>query len=1077
MLYRTNKRRVGNLLPTSWASIFAWATCCPRYQGLLFPQITCLSLFFLLLFPLAISAALAQDFPILTNGQSTKIPENLAARHQLLEEEKAHIERTREELQIKRQNIEQLLKDLGQETITETMVEQARLDVDSVRVLQDDLKADIINSERLIVELGKKIEDLKVQEQLLKNPAKKDIEGVNKAQQLAAVQQQLSQYKIEMELEQQHLEHLAERRELAKLRLSLVEQAVARLEEVFRLQQEQSRREAQEDLTTRLQRERQAFQDEAVRLKQRLESQHDFISLGNRRLLEATIQNAEEQAKLIELDTRLVRIDNALKDLEDLLENPETITAELKAGLNRLKALQKEMNVTVELLDRKVNLFEQQKQVMAQQEGLKESQKHLRDQIKKIIEALITDVNDRRLQAQEQLNKADLIKERLSAAHKDRLSKDLLVRSPLPMNQDAWRQLLEGIVSAPKVLFYQMELSLAAAIRAMVDSSALRWLGFIILESILIGLVMVAWRGLLQAIAVCKETLKIDSSFLGTIVLTFLRLLRKNLIGLGIAVALLIGVWMFQVPPPGLWIIVTLTLLWLFIKVPINLAWLLLASRSLPLERRRPQLYRQAFWVLGIGGVLAAVVILARLSSLPDMVSRVFDTVFMLYLLLTVAPALRFRRYVVDLLAASYAEHVWFISLRVISLLFPLTLLVTALLGLLGYLNLAWSVAWHLVVFVLVLIGWLVARSLLNDLAVFLKNIAVRHSDYALLWTQDVINPLHKILGVFLFLVAWMVLFLAYGWDPRSVAVTNVLLYPLFTLGGSTITVGEIIGTVVACVVIIRLSQWIRAVSYRWVFSRILDAGARHSLSVFAQYSVVLVGVLIILNVIGLDLTALAVFAGALGVAIGFGMQAIANNFISGLLLLIERPLRSGDTVQIGTNTGTIERIGIRSLTLKTWDYMDVIIPNSDVITSAFTNWTHSDDIVRTILMIKVSYDTDPHQVRSILERVINDNEAILKIPEPRILLWEFGDSVLTFRIHYFGDFMKTDILVVRSEVMFAIYEGFAAIGISVYFPQQGLHIKEWPEGVSVLHPGKRKTSPLSLQKTSIQPGVADESI
>ncbi|MCP3704499.1 MAG: hypothetical protein GY954_16420, partial [Alteromonas sp.] len=352
--------------------------------------------------------------------------------------------------------------------------------------------------------------------------------------------------------------------------------------------------------------------------------------------------------------------------------------------------------------DRKINLFEQQKQVIEQRENESNSDKRLQKKEKSIIETLITDLNGRKLRFQEQMNNASSIQNRLQDTYKKRLSKDLLVRHPLPSSRSDWQQLLQGVLSAPKILFYQMELSVTSAFKAMVDASVLRWLGFIALEITLIILVHIASRGLLQTIAIGKESLQMENSFLGVIILTFLRLLRKNLLGIGITVALLIGLWLFQVPPPGLWIIVALTLLWLFIKVPINLAWLLLASRRLSEDNRRPQLYRQIFWILGIGGALAAMVILVRLSSLPDNVRWAFDTVFMAYLLLTLAPVLRLRRFLVDLLAARYAEHYWFISLRLISLLFPLTLLVTALLGLVGYLNLAWSVAWHLLMFALV---------------------------------------------------------------------------------------------------------------------------------------------------------------------------------------------------------------------------------------------------------------------------------------------------------------------------------------------------------------------------------------
>jgi len=161
------------------------------------------------------------------------------------------------------------------------------------------------------------------------------------------------------------------------------------------------------------------------------------------------------------------------------------------------------------------------------------------------------------------------------------------------------------------------------------------------------------------------------------------------------------------------------------------------------------------------------------------------------------------------------------------------------------------------------------------------------------------------------------------------------------------------------------------------VFSQVSDLGVRHSLSVFTQYAVVLSGLLIILRVIGLDLTTLAVFAGAVGVGIGLGMQSLANNFVSGLLLLVERPLRSGDIVRIGEYEGEVVGIGMRSLTVKTFDNQSVIIPNAEVVGSAFTNWTHRDQVLRIMLAIGIGYDSDPHQAQAIVEQVLADNDAV----------------------------------------------------------------------------------------------------
>lgn len=979
--------------------------------------------------------------------EPVKTAEQLAARRQALEEEKANIERIRQELRALSEEMPRRIAELEVGDVTEVMLEQARVDVSSAKLRLEDLQVDLANAERRIKELEQSIRDLEAREQLLRNPAKEEVDSALRTEQLQRTTQALAQQRTELEMERLHRENLRKRIELASTRLNLFSQWLNRVEEVYRLQQEQLRREAQEDLEQRLKKEQQAYLERAAELTQRLEQERGTISEARRRLLETSIQSAEERAKLYELDIRLSRISNDLARLKDLTDKAEPSSKELQDGLDQLRALREELQATDALLQRKINLFEQQKQVIDKREGLLGADSRAAVDEARLITDLLGELRRRSESVQEQLVQIEAIMTQLEASYRETLRKDLFNRRQLPGTAEEWQQLLEAIVNAPKVMFYQVQLSVQTAVNAMVDTSPLRWFGLLALELGLLWLVTWARRALAQAIE--RTSSREDTTFYSNLALNLFVLLRKNLLGIGPAAAVLIAIWMAEVPQPGLGIISTLVLLWVGIKLPIDLAWMLLASPRIPAEQQRPQLYRQLRWTLLSGGILAVVTLLAHLSSLPGTVIDTFDRLFMLYLLLIFVPILRIRRFLHDRLAQRYAGHSWFIILHLVTLLLPLSLFAAAVLGLVGYLNLAWSVAWHLLMFLLVLVGWLLIRGLLNDLVILLKNYAVTHSDYGLLWTQEVITPFHRILRVALFFAAWVVLFQIYGLEGESTIVATfweILEKPLFTLGGAEISLWRIIFTVLIFLIVIWFGQWTRAVTYRWVYSRIVDLGARHSLSVFTQYAIVLIGVLAILRTIGLDLTTLTVFAGAVGVGIGFGMQTIANNFISGLLLLIERPLRSGDIVKIGTSEGEVSRIGMRSLTMKTFDNLEVIIPNSDVITNAFTNWTHTDKVIRTVLMLRVTYDSDPHKVSHILEKAVFTHPAILADPEPMVLLWEFSESCMLFRIQYFTDVIKHSILRVRSEINFAIWDSLKRAGIRIPYPQQDLFIKEWPE-------------------------------
>jgi potassium efflux system protein len=999
-----------------------------------------------------------------------KAAEQQQVQRQQLEDDRAAVERLRQEVNTLSTEMPAKLQTLQIGQVTETMVEQARLDTKGLQVSQDGVQAAIANSERQIKDLGQTIRELEAQEQLLKNPAKDATEGSRRVEQLAQTQLALTQQRTNLELVKQDLANLREHLELLAQRLSLAQQWQSRVEEVYRLQQEQSRQEAQVDLSRRLGREQQAQLDKAAQLRARLDREGEKLSEAQRLLLTTSIGAAEEQAKLTQLDINLSSLDNELANWESIAAKANVEPRLLQDGVKLLGGWQGELQDVATLLQRRVDVLTQQKEVIERREELAGADNRFRNEEARVVGDLLLEVNKRKDQLQQQLSRLKEVQNRLDTAYKLRLSQNLLAREQLPGTTEEWQTLLTGLADSPRILLHQLWLSLESAGKTLANATAAQWLSLAALEAGLIVLVVLLRRYLNYSIHKDKELE--DSSFVGTLALTVLRLLRRNLWGIGLAVTLLLAVWILGVPQPGLGIIITILLLWISIKIPINLAWLLLASPQLPPEQQRLPLYRQLFWILLCSGILTAITILAHLSALPKNVNSIVDRLFLGYWLLIFVLLARIRRFLLGLLAERYAGQFWFISLRLSSLFLPLSLLVASLLGVAGYLNLAWTVAWYLVVLASVLAGWLMIRGLFNDLVVVLKNYAVAHSDYGLLWTQDIINPLHKILDLILVLGAWAALFWIYDWYGDAALITKVWAFldkPLFTAGGAAINWWSILATGVTFLVVIWFGQWSRAVTYRWIFSRITDLGVRHSLSVFTQYLIVLTGVLIILRILGLDLTTLTVFAGAVGVGIGFGMQAIANNFISGLVLLVERPLRSGDIVQVGNYAGEITRIGIRSLILKTWDNQEVIIPNSEVITHPFINWTHTDNIMRTILMIGVSYQADPHQVRELLEQVLSNHPEVLQKPEWAVLLWEFGDSAITFRVQYFTDLSESSILKVRSTVMFAIWDSLKQAGIEIPYPQRDLYIKEWPRALATVPPVQIPTIPVPLPKTASQ--------
>jgi small-conductance mechanosensitive channel len=184
-----------------------------------------------------------------------------------------------------------------------------------------------------------------------------------------------------------------------------------------------------------------------------------------------------------------------------------------------------------------------------------------------------------------------------------------------------------------------------------------------------------------------------------------------------------------------------------------------------------------------------------------------------------------------------------------------------------------------------------------------------------------------------------------------------------------------------------------------------------------------------------------ALVAGALGVGIGFGLQTIVSNFISGLILIFERPIKIGDTVEVGTLLGRVRRIGIRSSTVRTFDGAEVIVPNNDLITGQVVNWTLSDQMRRIEVKVGLAYGTDPNLVLELLMGVAIKHEKALDNPAPYALFLGFGDSSLDFALRFWtADFENW--ITTASEVTVGVNDALKEAGLEIPFPQQDLHVR-----------------------------------
>jgi small-conductance mechanosensitive channel len=275
----------------------------------------------------------------------------------------------------------------------------------------------------------------------------------------------------------------------------------------------------------------------------------------------------------------------------------------------------------------------------------------------------------------------------------------------------------------------------------------------------------------------------------------------------------------------------------------------------------------------------------------------------------------------------------------------------------------------------------------------------------------------------------------------------SAVLVASLEVGTLHVSLGNVLALGLAVWLSFRLSDLVRFVLQEDVLPRFdLPRGVPGAVSALTGYAILLVGFLIALAAAGIEMSQFAILAGAFGVGIGFGLQNVVNNFVSGLILLFERPIQVGDLIELDQLLGTVERIGIRSSTVRTFDGAEVILPNATLIDSRVTNWTLSDQLRRFEVAVGVTYGTDPTRVLDILQTVAKSSSDVLDTPEPTILFLGFGDSSLDFSLRAWTQ--SDGFLAAKSRATVAVYAALNEAGIEIPFPQRDLHIRSVDDSI-----------------------------
>ncbi len=531
----------------------------------------------------------------------------------------------------------------------------------------------------------------------------------------------------------------------------------------------------------------------------------------------------------------------------------------------------------------------------------------------------------------------------------------------------------------------------------------------------------------------------------------------RNLFLLGLIFWLVLFCWVFSLLEfhPVQIILSILVTLWI-LRLGLRAVHTFFAGKAeggvLSLDAFTARYYRRSFKIFLVYlflGLLGLAIV--DLLGFPPTSREFLEHFFQVMILFWILWFLR-RAYLVRLLPA-LPDPPWVRRLEVMQALrglviFLLTVIVLA--DLLGFQHLSFylaqGVTWTWLDLMLIWLLWLMAERILVHLLHPEESWAQRRFPER----QEVLQRLYS-MGrwlLSLLLGAGVAYWSLYSWGIKASELAWAFQWMSWgpNLGPVHLTVLHLGGALLAIYLGVIISRFLRALVTIKIFPYTgLDSGVQYTIATSLHYVVLILAIIVALNIVGFPLTNLFIVAGALGVGIGFGLQNIVNNFLSGLILLFERPIKVGDMLVIDGQWGKVKEIKVRSTVFETFDRYVLIIPNSDLVSNKVINWTHyGAGINRLTLKVGVSYGSDVRKVTELLTEVCKANPRVVDDPPPQIYFGVYGDSSLDFTI-WVHLWTPSDRIPATHELNTAIFETFQQRGIEIPFPQRDLHIKEWP--------------------------------
>ncbi|MGP9800384.1 mechanosensitive ion channel family protein [Rheinheimera sp. NSM] len=302
-------------------------------------------------------------------------------------------------------------------------------------------------------------------------------------------------------------------------------------------------------------------------------------------------------------------------------------------------------------------------------------------------------------------------------------------------------------------------------------------------------------------------------------------------------------------------------------------------------------------------------------------------------------------------------------------------------------------------------------------------------------------GPLMKSVEPAVAVMLWLlvVLHLA-GW---LMPLLDLMDSQAFTLGESRVSLLSVVKLTLVIILAFTLALWLaELLNQQMKKTKHISPSMQVGFSKFSKFLFITIAFLIALNAVGINLSSLAVFGGALGVGLGFGLQRIASNFISGFILVLDRSVKPGDVISVGENFGWVHELKARYVVVRNREGVDTLIPNENLITSEVINWSYEDRNVRVKILVQVSYEDDPEQAMALMLQSANKSKRVLASPEPTVMLKNFADNGIELELRVWIADPEYGADTVKSDINVAIWRAFKQAGITIPYPQRDLHIK-----------------------------------